>query len=443
VASSGDLKKTDEAIKGIETLGASHGQVRLLRGMVAYFRGDAEAAISDLEQAVKLLPKSVTARALLAVSYIDYGQQERSGVLLDEMESLRPSSPEDYLFKGLAYEYYYEVGQGLADMNEGIKQRDSPLGRALRASALTNRALDRADLQDAEAALADADLARRMLPNNPLALSVSLHARAVAAALYQEAKLTGQRTALLRGAERDIQALDPSIAFPFVGWGIWAFYELTGDADRALDAARRSLEASGSPNAAWCAALQLYGQGRTAEVKRCLERRRETDLMGDLVRVLTLAELTDGKRQALQEYDKLIQKYPLEGWNARHVSLIALLLGKRELALAAYEKYGTHTRVRSESTREFRQAQPQFARGELSEEKFLAKAGTSRFNQLSAHYEMGVARLAAGDRENAREHFRKAVATRAIWIFDYNWCAAFLNRLEKDATWPRWIPVKP
>ena len=38
IAASGDLKKTDEAIKEIESLGGSTGQVRLLRGVVAYFR---------------------------------------------------------------------------------------------------------------------------------------------------------------------------------------------------------------------------------------------------------------------------------------------------------------------------------------------------------------------------------------------------------------------
>jgi hypothetical protein len=166
-------------------------------------------------------------------------------------------------------------------------------------------------------------------------------------------------------------------------------------------------------------------------------------LLGDLLRVLILAESPDGLRLALQEYDKLSRKYPLEGQNARYCSMIALLLRKKELALAALEKYGTHTGARSESTKEFRKAEPQFARGELSEENFLAKAGSSRFNQLTAHCEIGIARLAAGDREGAREHFQKGVATRAFWVFDYNWCTAFLNRLEKDRTWPPWIPVKP
>src|SRR5262249_43374390 len=38
-ATGGDLKNTENAIKEIEELGASPGQVRLLRGMVANFRG--------------------------------------------------------------------------------------------------------------------------------------------------------------------------------------------------------------------------------------------------------------------------------------------------------------------------------------------------------------------------------------------------------------------
>src|SRR5262249_31430089 len=90
VAISGGLKRTDEAIKEIESLGASTGQVHLLRGVVAYFRQDAEGAIRELEQAVKLLPESVAARALLAMAYSDNGQPERSEQLILEMQRLAP-----------------------------------------------------------------------------------------------------------------------------------------------------------------------------------------------------------------------------------------------------------------------------------------------------------------------------------------------------------------
>ena len=100
IASSGDLKRTDSAIKEIEALGASTGQVRLLRGVVAYFRKDIEAAISELEQAVRLLPESIAARALLAIACAEQGDEERHEQLNREMHKLVPVSAEDYLFRG-------------------------------------------------------------------------------------------------------------------------------------------------------------------------------------------------------------------------------------------------------------------------------------------------------------------------------------------------------
>src|SRR5262249_54166109 len=104
IASSGDLLRTDKAIKEVEELGGSTGQVRLLRGIVAYFRSDTGTAISELEQAVKLLPTSVAARALLAMSYNDDGQFTPCNEMLEEMHNLTASSAEDYLFKGYARE---------------------------------------------------------------------------------------------------------------------------------------------------------------------------------------------------------------------------------------------------------------------------------------------------------------------------------------------------
>jgi len=97
--------------------------------MVFHFRGDTASAISELEQAVKLLPESVSARALLAASYGNNGQFGLQGQALKEMEKLTPATPEDYLFIG-----YAQGGQdGIANLNQGIGLRDSALGRALRA----------------------------------------------------------------------------------------------------------------------------------------------------------------------------------------------------------------------------------------------------------------------------------------------------------------------
>jgi tetratricopeptide (TPR) repeat protein len=439
VATSGDLKRTDEAIQEIETLGASTGQVRLLRGMVAYFRGDAEAAIKELEQAIKLLPESVAARALLAQAYTYYGQQERGEQVILEMQQLAPTSPEDYLFKGSARDVF-EPGTGVPDLDEGIRQRDSLLGRALRAIARSNRAIDTASREDTEAALSDANLAREMLPKHPLVLYSSVYARLVAAGFYQDADLMEQRRAVLHEAARDVQLLESYIEHPALVWVMHRYFEEIGDLDRSLDVGRRTLMKSKSPLAAMICGFVLYRQSRIAEGLECFALRQQGDLQGDITRAFLLAELPDGSRLAFDEYEKLTKKYPEKGLELRFRCDLLLLLGRKEQAQVSCR--GFRVPALTQDWREFNEAWRQFGCGELSEEMYLAKAGASRWKQVLVHYEAGLFRLAVGDRRGARDHFQKAVATRTFPGFQYPWCQMFLSRLEKDSTWPPW-PLKP
>jgi serine/threonine protein kinase len=436
VASSGNLKKTDDAIREIEDLGASTGQVRLLRGVVAYFRQDIETAVTELEQAVKLLPQSVAARALLAMSYADAGQDEER--IIREMARLSPSSPEDYLFKGYAREINELGGQGLADLDEGIKQRDFPLGRALRTFARANRAIDSGRLQDAKAALDDANAARGMLPDNPLALYVSLYARVVAAGIYREAKLSQERTAVLQDAARDAQSLEEFIELPNSAFVLWLYYEEMGDTGKALEVAKRSFDRTGLQLAAFYYLVSLYEKGKFAEALGLLNRRRRPDWTGEVMRVFLLAELPDGPRRALEQYHKLDTQ---EGWRMWTKSEILLFLGKKEQALRSLRAVRSPVALSQEWT-EFYEAMRRFDRGEISEDAYLARAGTSRWKQFHVHYQIGLLRLAEGDRSAARDRFQKAVDTRAIWIYPWAWSKMFLGRLQNDPKWPPWIPMK-
>jgi serine/threonine protein kinase len=439
IATSGDLERTDSAIKEIEKLGASTGQVRLLRGVVAYFRQDIARAIGELEQAVELLPESVAARALLAMSYQDAGVEKYERFIL-EMAQLSPSSPEDYLFKGYAREVNELGGLGLADLDEGIQRRDSLLGRALRTFARANRAIDSGQRQDAEAALDDANAARGMLPDNPLALYTSLYARLVVAGIYREAHLPQERVAVLQGAARDVQALERFIEFPNSAYALWLYFEEIGDKGKALAVSRRSFDRSRSALAAFYCVASLYQQGRFAEALRLLDQRRQPDLGGDVMRLFTLAELPDGPRLALAEYQKFEIAYPQEGWQARAKSEVLLFLGRNEQALATLRTARAPFAV-SPDWRRFYDAMRQFDCGELSADAYLAKAGASRWKQFHVHYQIGLFRLADGDRAGARDHFQRAVDTRAFWIYPWTWSRMFLSRLENDPKWPPWIPV--
>jgi serine/threonine protein kinase len=439
-ATSGDLRRTDEAIKQIEALGASTGQVRLLRGVVAYFRQDAERAISELDQAVKLLPDSVAARALLAMSYADYGQNERSENLLLEMQRLSPSTPEDYLFRGYARELN-EPGQGLADVNEGIEQRDSPLGRALRAFVRTNQAIDSGKLEEVEDAMTDADVARGLRPDNQLVLFASAYARLTAAAFYQQAKLQEKRQAVLERAAHDVQALGPYLGQANPTWMMWQYDDDTNNAAKALEIARRALDRSPGPVPAFYCAVSHYRKGEFEEAFQCLNRRRQMELIGDITRCFVLAELPKGPQRAFEAYEEMARKYPHEVAELAQPGYVLLLLGRKEHAQESYKGFRGRF-VSSPLWKDFYEAMGQFSRGEISEDAYLAKAGRSRWQQCLAHMAIGLCRLADGDRSAARDHFSRAIQTRAIWLFEWNWCEMLLSRLEQDPHWPSWIPLK-
>jgi tetratricopeptide (TPR) repeat protein len=440
VASSGDLNRTDSAIKEIEELGASTGQVRLLRGVVAYFRLEVKLAVNELEQAVKLLPESVAARALLAMSYAEtdlFDKYERSMV---EMAELTPSSPQDYLFKGYAREQN-EPGLGLTDLNEGIQRWDSPLGRALRTIARANRAVDSGRQQDVEAALADANAGRGMLPDNPLALYASVYASVVAAGFYQEAKLLQERTAVLQDAARDVQALEPYWELPDPAFATVSYFEEIGNRGAALDVARRTFDRRKDPTGAVVCSISLCQEGRFAEALKLLDQRREPDLRGDMMRAFVLAELPDEPRPARGEYQKFARMYSPENLPMRAKGVVLLYLGRREEALEEFRKASPEFAL-SVGWRGFYNAVHQFDCGELSEESLLATAGASRMKQCNAHYEIGLHRFALGDRAGARDDFQKAVGTRAIWLTSWMWSRMLLGRLVKGTEWPPWIPVK-
>jgi tetratricopeptide (TPR) repeat protein len=430
VAASGDLKQTEEAIKEIEDLGGSPGQVRLLRGMVAGIRGDDQTAVSDLEQAVKLLPESVAAHALLSAAYGGTGQFERSSQLYNEMKKLSPASPEDYFFKGQSQEGHR--GDGLANLNEGIRLSNSPLGRAMRASTWAARAFETGDAQAVENSLEDAKTALGMSPDNPAFLQTSILCRVVASVIYKEANLPEERSAVLKEAERDVRKFQPflddrSNAF----WPVSFFYEENGERDKALEVKLAALKKSWSPSAASQCAFDLYCRARFEEALHCLERRQPTDLTVDITRAMVLMEnQPNGHLRALEEYEEMTRDAPgnVQGaWTD-----ILLLLGKKDKAVAILQKLDKNDPYDPDERK--------FARGELSEKEYLATCGASRFAKANAHYHLGLFRLAAGDRDGARDHFKEGA--RPTWGYAVYWSRMLLSRMEKDKDWPKWITEK-
>jgi tetratricopeptide (TPR) repeat protein len=405
--------------------------------MVAYFRYEHQTSIDELEQAVSLLPKSVTAHAVLAIAYDNDGLFEKSRRISDEMNNLTPASAEDYLFKGYATNVF-EPGQGLADLNEGISQRDSPLGRAMRAQVRTTRAMDTGKMQEALNALTDANAALLMLPENAWVLSASTYARMVAAGIFEEARLFDKSVELRKEAARDVAARPPLTHDS--SWTVFDFYYQYGEKQKALDSRRRHLEKTGNSGSAFLCAVVLYEQGKFDEAIHCLKMRRNSDLLGDVTQAFVKAEVHEADA-VYKDYRDIVERYP-HGRDRRWAAYILLLLGSKKEAEEFFQEVRPQAGL-SASGKQFADGWIQFGRGQLDEARLLELAGNSRINQIGAHFDIAMSRLATGNVSAARDHFQKAIQTRAWWCLEhYFWSQMFLSRMKADPNWPLWLTSK-
>jgi hypothetical protein len=262
----------------------------------------------------------------------------------------------------------------------------------------------------------------------------------MAAAVYGEAGLGQKRREALESAARDVRGLEPYLGQSNPLWIVWQYHEDIGDPAGARDVALRTLRELGSSIAASVCAATSYRDGRFAEALEYLDSRHEPGLIGDVLRTIVLAESPDGPRRALEVCDAMARRYPGEVWELRYRANLLMLLGKKEQAQAALRGFRPPY-VRSPGWAEFFEAMRRYGCEEISEADYLARAGRSGWKRGYAHYEIGLSRLADGDRAGAREHFAAALKARAIWEFQWNWSQMLLSRLESDPHWPPWIPA--
>jgi hypothetical protein len=124
--------------------------------------------------------------------------------------------------------------------------------------------------------------------------------------------------------------------------------------------------------------------------------------------------------------------------------MILLLLGEKEAAVRAY----TQLRKDVIKTRHddwdwldgWSLKDLDYNCGLITAEELLKAAGRSPMKLCDAHWEIGLWRLSTGDRAGAQDHWRKCVATRDFENWAWLWARVFLARMQKDPSWPPWIP---
>ena len=445
VAMSGDLDAAENAIAQAERQGVSTGQVRLLRGELAYYRGNVKKAIEHLEQAVQLLPaeQSVAARGLLVVAYVYAMRIEDAARELQVLDSLEPVTVEDFLFKGAALGQWEEE-QGLVILDQAVKQRpSSAIARLFRSDALANLAANRANPDAADRAIEDAETAKSLLADaSPIALWYCGNAYQLAAFVYKHAGLDEKyRTAVAKG-QRDAEALEPFKHIPDAAYFRAYYYWYFGQKDRTLDELRALAKRPDTLLISYAYAVILLWRGGRAdlqEARATLDLAPENGLLS-LLNCWVAAEL-DGCDAALERYRRGI---PLitNGVQRVYFKAIPLLLGKADLAKAESRADRHRDLTFRPSERAFLQASLDYLAGDGNDISLLRAAVGSQRDECHAHFFIGMTRLAEGDRKRARAEFQRALTTACVNTMFYDLSAVVLARLEKDAYWPPWIPVQ-
>ena len=438
LAMGGDFAAAETEIGGAEQLGASAGELHLIRGQVAFHRRDIPRALEEIERAVALLPDSVAARSVLAVAHMHSGRWDRYAAILAEVERMSPRTAEDFLFKGVA-ETPMSTTSALANLNEAVRLRPSTLSRLYRAEGLAyNLMEDRLSVPGAEDAMRDALAARSAMPGNAAVIDINHSVRLILIHAYQAEGLPDKANEAIAAARRELGELNrhapPSATANLVSR--WLLMGHLGDDDRVLDEMRED-RAADHPLLANEYGLLLFRRGKSAEAVAVLDRHAGI-FWNDLHRAFPLAELPDGLARAYDLHRALASDRPA-GWDAHNLLFVLHYLQRPgEAAAAARDLLRQPDRLPPLRPDRFRRS-IQYLAGQLPEATFLRDAGGTSGELCGAHCAVAFRRLADGDLDGARDHFRACLNTRVFMYFPYQLSQAMLRRMEKDRAWPPWI----
>jgi tetratricopeptide (TPR) repeat protein len=421
-------ERAHQAIDEAEAAGVPESKLEVLRGLLDYYSGNMDGSVGHLENAVTIAPHSYAARALLAWVSATAGDSERCTEALVALERLTPITAEDYLFKALL-EQSTEPDKSLASIAKAIDLRNSPIAHVVKAAAIMHLAHRRKDMELARQAIQETMAAKTFIPENSLALGIEL---CVYHAAFRIARLNGNQSdaASLLAKANILADQIPETPTPLVARA-W-FYADTGRADRVLSE-WRSRFAAGEKAFEFCDIAPLFFQcRRSKELSAIIDRQPESrDPLTQLARVLVMIEDDRSREQASDQCEKLISQH-----NAVDVRLgalgVFLLLGEYDKA----QQWATEFRSTSSPPSRWLNLNYEshigFIAGAVAEEKYVREAS------LGAHYHIGLVALARGSRDEARKQFRQQVDGP---IHDHwsGWARGFLDRMENDPKWPRWI----
>ncbi len=434
-----DLQAAEKAVAEAEQLGASAGETQMLRGFIDTYTGRVSEAIGRLEEAVRLMPESVSARALLADAYAtasDWTAARRVGA---EAAALTPRTPEDKLFLGMAIGTFAPA-EALPLMDAALAERPSGIGHVLRADVRSALATVTGSVADAEAAIIDAELAKRLLPGNSFPPTTAAFARLAAAAAYryigQADKADEQLAAAGREADElaryrgNYGAVSTRFCVALIRDGLDGRMDMLAE----LRETRATAPAAGI---AYLEAYNLFCLGRDAEAAAMADRFPDDRQHGHALFALALGR-PDGRGDARKAWERISGPGRPPLYRIETAPMLFVVGGPGDREATARELRAELPRFGPSS---YGPGEPAtllaFLEGTLSEAELLSRRATTELERCRRYYWVAWKRLGAGDRAGAEAAFREAYGVR-LASYQFFWTSRAILIRMKDPNWPSW-----
>ena len=441
-AMAGNFAGVDKAIDEAIQYEADAADVRILRGFAASHNGRYPEAVTHYEEAVRMRPDSVVARAGLTEAYsgiVDYFKEWDSYRILAAMT---PESPEDFLFKGWASYYFDETGS-LNLIEEGLRRKPMNIGFLLRASARSNHVFNTASLDDLDKALRDTATSREILRDHPRSLMTGIETQMAAVVVYRIHKLSDNKARAVAEGDK-LEAMlagfpeNPDAANDRILWLMFHSYELGEPLVIPDFSAIR--KRTGNRMLACLEGEDCFRKGKDREAIELL-RSQKGNHYADVLRffaTLDSEEFAAERENMLKDGDGIEPN------------------GLQQYAIYKMRRAAGRSREATEGLRNFikgggkMQKRPYWAQWEKyyfsdaadKEEELLKTFADSRYQQGMVFVERGLRYLGEGNRTEAILWLRKAADYIKPGMSGWAWSTSLLDRMKLDPTWPKSIPAK-
>jgi serine/threonine protein kinase/tetratricopeptide (TPR) repeat protein len=440
---SGDPNAVRLALEEAQAKGVSGGQISVLRGQYAIASGDPEQAVRHLNEAVALMPNSVQAHALLAVSFVQAQRWHDYDRVAQQFISLKERTAEDFLFKGQALGYD-DWDSALPLLDRAVSMKPSALAHLLRSEARVTRAFNTRRPADIDAAVDDIQAAKAMSwsQDNLTLIGYSCTAHYNAAFIHGLAGRTERAKEYLAQADLEGQKLEQFTGNPVAA--MWRIIQLEmahryDGPDGSLAYMSRLVQDQrlNHPLIALRYGNALLRRGDIDAAIKAYESVPSDDWI-DSQRLMAIFEHPSQRANFDKEFQAFLQRYP-GGIIEMHNPWFLMYAGRKDEAREMARRFLIHMK---EAPERFARLRPryfkiaEFLAFNLSEDELLKSCEGLAGNLCDVHALIGFRRLADGDRLGAIDHFRQAVETGVyMWTF-FSLAETALAQVQRHPTWP-------